>query len=76
MPTYTMKNKSTGEVQTMILTLSEREEMLASGEWTQELATPGFVSMTGGTLSKTSGDWKDLLKKIKKGSGKNNSINV
>ena len=76
MPTYNMRNKSTNEVQTMILTLSEREEMLASGEWTQELSTPGFVSMNGGTLSKTSGDWKDLLKTIKKGSGKGNTVNV
>ena len=76
MPTYNMRNKSTDEVHTMILTLSEREELLATGEWTQELSTPGFVSMTGGTLSKTSGDWKDLLKTIKKGSGRGNTINV
>lgn len=76
MPTYNMKNKETGEVTTMILSLSEREALLATGEWTQELSTPNFVSSTGGTLSKTSGDWRDLLKKIKKGSGKQNTINI
>lgn len=76
MPTYNMRNKGTDEVQTMILSLSERAEMLASGEWVQELSTPGFVSMSGGTISRTSGDWKDLLKTIKKGSGKGNTVNV
>lgn len=76
MPTYNMKNNDTGEIVTMILSLSEREALLATGEWTQELSIPNFVSSTGGTLSKTSGDWKDLLKKVKKGSGKNNTINV
>lgn len=76
MPTYTMKNVKTGEVKEMILSLSERSALLETGEYTQELATPNFVSMTGGTLSKTSGDWKDLLKTIKKGSGRNNTINV
>lgn len=76
MPTYTMKNVKTGEVKEMILSLSERAALLETGEYTQELATPNFVSMTGGTLSKTSGDWRDLLKTIKKGSGRNNTINV
>ena len=76
MPTYTMKNVETGEIQDMILTLAEREELLNSGAYVQQLATPGFVSMAGGTLSKTSTDWRDLLKKIKKGSGRNNTINI
>lgn len=76
MPTYNMKHKKTGEVTTMILSLSEREALLETGEYIQELSTPGFVSMPGGTLSRTSSDWKDLLKTIKKGSGRNNSINV
>jgi hypothetical protein len=71
-----MKNLETGEIREMIMSLSEREEMLASGLFEQQLATPGFVSQTGGTLSKTSGDWRDLLKKVKKGAGRNNTINV
>lgn len=76
MPTYTMKDVETGEISEMILSLSERQQLLDTGKYVQELSTPNFVSMTGGTLSKTSSDWKDLLKKIKKGSGKNNSINI
>lgn len=76
MPTYNMKNAETGEVVVVTITLAEREEMLASGQWVQELAAPSFVTMPGGTLSRTSSDWKDLLKKIKKGSGKANTIKV
>ena len=76
MPTYTMKNVDTGDIEEMILSLTEREAILASGKFEQQLATPGFVSQHGGTLSKTSGDWKDLLKTIKKGSGRGNTINI
>lgn len=76
MPTYNMRNVETGEVVTVTVTLAERQEMLASGQWIQELAAPSFVTMPGGTLSRTSSDWKDLLKKIQKGSGKDNTIKV
>lgn len=71
-----MKNIETGEIKEMYLSISERESLLESGKYTQELATPNFVSQTGGTLSKTSGDWKDLLKTIKKGSGRGNTVKV
>ena len=76
MPTYTMKNIESGEVTTVILSLREREEMLASGLFEQQLSTASFVSQTGGTLSKTSGDWRDLLKKVKKEAGRNNTVKV
>jgi hypothetical protein len=42
----------------------------------QGLSTPNFVTHTGNTISKTSTDWRDLLKKVKKGSGRGNTINV
>jgi len=74
MPTYTMRNLETDEVQDMILSLSERESLLATGKFKQELATPNFVSYLGGTLSKTSGDWRNLMTKIKKEAGRGNSV--
>ena len=74
MPTYTMKNVETDEVRDMILSLSERENLLATGKFKQELATPGFVTMPGGTLSKTSGDWRNLMTKIKKEAGRGNTV--
>lgn len=58
----------------MILSLREREELLATGQYQQELSTPNFVSMLGGTLSKTSGDWRDLMKKMNKEAGRGNTI--
>lgn len=74
MPTYTMKNLETGKIQTMILSLREREEMLTSGLFEQQLSTASFVSTVGGTLSKTSGDWRNLMTKIKKEAGRGNTV--
>ena len=74
MPTYNMKNVETGEIVDMILSFSERDELLEAGKYTQELSIRGFGTMTGGTLSRTSGDWKNLMTKIKRGSGAGNSI--
>lgn len=75
MPTYTMKNLETEEVKDVILSFSERDEMLASGKYEQMLATPKLVSSVQSTLSRTSGDWKNLMTKIKKGSGRGNTVN-
>jgi len=70
MPTYDMKNTKTGEVKEMFLKISEKEAMIESGEWEQVFtAAPDLVTHTGNMINKTSGDWKDLLKKIKKSAG-------
>ena len=74
MPTYTMINKETGEEKEMILSLSEREEFLASGEWTQKLSTAKFISQHGSTLSRTDNGWKEVLNKVKKGAGRGNTV--
>ena len=74
MPTYTMLNKQTGEEREMILSFSEREELLEQGEWVQQLATPISVTHVGGTLKQTSDGWKDVLSKVKSGSGEGNTI--
>jgi hypothetical protein len=74
MPTYNMKNIETGEIKEMILSLTEREELLESGTYTQELSTAQFISMHGSTVGKTSGDWRDLLKKVHKEAGKGNTV--
>lgn len=70
-----MINTTTGEQKEMILTLSEREDLLAQGEWEQKLSTAKFISMHGSTLSKTSDGWKEVLNKVKSGSAKDNTIN-
>lgn len=42
----------------------------------QKLSTSGFVTQSIGTLRKAGTEWQDVLKGIKKASGKDNSINV
>jgi len=75
MPTYDMKNTKTGEVKEMFLKIAEKEELVAAGEWEQvHFGSYSIVSHTGSIINKTSGDWKDLLKAVKKGSGRNNTI--
>ena len=78
MPLYTFRNKETGEVKDMILSVSAMEELTEQGEWEQIIGAPNMVTHTGNIINKTSGDWKDHLKKIKKASGKqvNNTVNV
>jgi hypothetical protein len=78
MPTYDMKNVKTGEVKEMFLKISEMEEMVASGEWQTQIGAPALVTHTGNIINKTSSDWKDHLKRIKKNAGTwvPNTINV
>ena len=75
MPRYTMKHKQTGEVKEMILSLSEREEILSQGEWEQTLATPNFVQAAKSPLRMAGSGWGDVLGKVKSGSGRGNTIN-
>ena len=75
MPTYTMIHNETGEEKDMILSLSEREQLLSKGEWKQKLTTAKFVSQHGSTLSKTDNGWKEVLSRVKSGSSKSNTIN-
>lgn len=75
MPTYTMIHNETGEEKDMILSLSEREQLLSKGEWKQKLSTAKFVSQHGSTLSKTDNGWKEVLSKVKSGSARGNTVN-
>jgi hypothetical protein len=77
MPTYTMKNKETGEIKDMFLSISKMEELKEEGEWEQIIGSPKIVSGVGGhgaAISKAGTGWKDLLGRVKKGSGRGNTI--
>ena len=78
MPTYTLKNKTTGEIfNTDIMTYSELETMLASDNNLEKVLTaPKIVGMTGMVINRTPDAFKDKLKEIKKKAGKNSTINV
>ena len=67
MPSYTMIDKETGDEVDMVLSLSERESLLANGKYIQKLSTPKMVSGVRGTLRQAGDGWKDVLGKVKKG---------
>lgn len=74
MPTYNMKNKNTGEMEQMFLSLAAREELLAQGEWTQELTTAEFVSGVKSPLRLAGSEWRNHMTRIKNSSGRNNTV--
>jgi hypothetical protein len=78
MALYTITNDKTDETEDLFCTYEDLQNILEKrGEpWRQVIGTPGFVSHTGNIVNKTSGDWKDLLKGIKKGSGRGTNINT
>lgn len=77
MPTYELRNTKTGEEITKLCTIAEKEAMVESGEWAQFFTKmPADITHTGNMVNKTSGDWKDLLKKIKKEAGGNTGLSA
>ena len=77
MPIYDLKYVPTGEIDEHIVSISKMEEMIASGDYEIQhlsVAKDNLISQSGGILSKTSGDWRDLLKRVKKGSGRGDTI--
>lgn len=77
MPTYDLRNKETGEVVERFLKIAEKEALIKEGEWEQiHLGMAADITHTGNIVAKTSGDWRDLLGKIKKGSGRGDTINT
>jgi len=77
MPLYNIKNKKTEEVKEIFLKSNDRESYFEENpDWFQMLSTPNFITQNGSTLAKTSDGFKDLLKGIKKGSGRGNTINT
>lgn len=76
MPLYDMKNTETGEVKEMFLSLSKREDFLKDNpQWVQlpsamTVVYDGYVD----NLTRAGSGWNDLIKEVKKGSGKDNTI--
>lgn len=68
-----MINLETNEEREMVLSLSEREELLASGKYKQKLSTAKFIAGHGDVARRQAGSgWSDVLGKISKGSPRNN----
>lgn len=66
MPTYTFINKETGEEQTHILSLSQREKFLEENpNMTQKLSTPAFGDSVRLGIRRIDDGFNDVLKKAK-----------
>lgn len=76
MPFYTLiDNKSKEEIEIMV-SHNEMQAMVDTGKWTLKLSTPKFVSQVGSTMRKAGSEWHDHLDRIKKKSGKGNTVNT
>jgi hypothetical protein len=71
-----MINLNTNEEKEMFMSMSERDEFLVDGEYKQKLITPTFISQHGSTHNKAGDGWKDVLRRVKSGAGRANSIDV
>ena len=77
MPTYEVRDLKTGEDTEIICSYDSLQEKIDSGRYVQiHKSTASIVSHTGSILGKTSGDWKNLNERIKKGSGRGNSVHT
>lgn len=77
MPTYNFINDETGETQEVSMKIAELDEFKANNpDLRQIIGTPSFVTDTKGTLTRAGSEWQDHLKRMKKGSGRGNTIKV
>jgi len=75
MPTYTLVNDKTGEEKDMFCSYDELQLFLMDNlDWYNKPVAPAVITSTGNVINKTSGDWKDLMKKMKKEAGSGNNI--
>lgn len=76
MPLYTLRDIKTQAEWDINCSYDELQEILDAQENIIRVITPPNFSTSGGrdVLSRTSDGWKDLMGRIKKGSGKGNTI--
>lgn len=75
MPTYTVMNKNTRKKKDLFCSYDELETYLKENpNWSKVVTAPNIVTHTGNMVNQTSGDWKDLMKKMKKESGAGDTI--
>lgn len=75
MPTYTLRNKNTGEISQILCSYNEMKEKLNDN---LELVPvmPNIVSGVGNLHSKVPDGFRDKLKDIKSKSGRGNTIKI
>jgi hypothetical protein len=77
MPVYTVKNLSNDEYAEVNMPYDEFKKLLEDNEHLKQVfKMPATVSSSMAAHRRAGSGWQDVLKNIKKNSGKNNSINV
>lgn len=75
MPSYTIKDNNTGEYYDVICSWNELQENLKENpNLEQTLTVPAIVSGVVTPLRRAGNEWKDVLSRVKGGSGRNNTV--
>lgn len=76
MPTYTFRNKDTGEEYDRIMTYSNRTKHLEENPNVEQIIkSPMIVSGVGSNMAaKIDNGFNDVLQRVKSGAGKGNTI--
>ena len=76
MPTYDIQNKKTGEVKEIFCSYNDREKELKKHgkDWEYIVGAPRISHDTIHPIKRAGSGWNDVLKGIKKASGKDNTI--
>ena len=74
MPVYTLRRKSTDEIFDVNVKFDDLAQMLEDDDIERVLSTPDFSGNTVSNLRRAGSEWQDHLNRIKKGSGRGNTI--
>jgi len=76
MPTYTLKDIKNQEVWDIRCSYDDLQKMLDENQdIVQVMTAPALVSGVRSNISRAGSEWRDLLGKVKKTSGRGNTIN-
>jgi len=77
MPIYTIENTKTKKVEDIVCSFDELKKITEDPDIIHVIQPTGTITnQTGDQLKKAGAGWKDLLGRIKKGSGKDSTINI
>ena len=78
MPTYTFKDKNTGEVFDKFMKISELDTFREAHPHLEKVVihAPQLVSGVKSARQIAGSEWNDHMKAIKKGAGKDNTVNT
>jgi hypothetical protein len=76
MPIYSFRNKETGAIAEVILRISDYDQYLSDNPNLERYydGVPGLISSSKTPLRQAGNEWRNHLDRIKKGSGKGNTI--